>query len=98
MAVQLDVLQQEKKAVLSLLGDLTGLRVLEIGCGNGRLTWHYAHLAGFVDAIDPDPKRIAAAQQALPAPLTDRVQFHACALEDFRPPALYDLAILSWSL
>lgn len=98
MTVQLDVLQQEKKAVLALLGDLTGLRVLEIGCGNGRLTWQYAPSAGFVDAIDPDSKRITAAQQALPAPLTDRVQFHACTLEEFHSPALYDLAILSWSL
>jgi tRNA G46 methylase TrmB len=33
--------------------DLDGRHVVEIGCGDGRLTWHYADRAAQVTAIEP---------------------------------------------
>ena len=35
------------------LVDLGGAEVLEIGCGDGRLTWRYAERAAYVTAIEP---------------------------------------------
>jgi ubiquinone/menaquinone biosynthesis C-methylase UbiE len=41
-----------------------GKRVLDIGCGDGRLALGFAPLATRVDGIDPDPEAIAAAKRS----------------------------------
>ena len=46
-------------AALAEVVDFSGLRVLEIGCGNGRLTWRYAGSTAEVFGIDPDGDAIA---------------------------------------
>lgn len=81
--------------------DLHNLRVLEIGCGEGRLTWRYAGLTAQVTAIDPDSDAIVAAQQNVPAELNSRVTFLATSLQEFAASfsgERYDLALFSWSL
>ncbi len=102
MTVQLDPEEQETQAVFKIAGDLAGLRVLEIGCGDGRLTRRYAERAGFVDAIDPDNERITRARQDQPATWESRVVFHNAGLDQFyarqKRKRKYDLAVLSWSL
>ncbi len=75
--------------------------MLEIGCGDGRLTWRYAGRAAHVTAIDPFAEGIARARTSLPEELRGRVEFHHVAFEDFAAashPAACDIAILSWSL
>jgi len=102
MPIDIDPENNETRALFDFAGELTGLRVLEIGCGEGRLTWRYALQAAHVTAIDPKEEKIARANADLPPELQERVVFHACELEDFvAGPGLgerYDLAILSWSL
>ena len=39
---------------LARLAPVDGLRVLELGCGDGRLTLRYADSAASVLAVDPD--------------------------------------------
>jgi ubiquinone/menaquinone biosynthesis C-methylase UbiE len=83
------------------MADFNGQHVLEIGCGDGRVTWLYADRAGHVTAIDPSAKQIAVARGQLPDRLRERVEFHAIAFEDFAlasASAAFDLVILSWSL
>ncbi len=81
-----------------------GRRILEIGCGDGRLTWRYARQAGQVVAIDPDPDEIDLALQNLPPDLNGRVTFHALGLEEFAGQHLhsltrpFDRVLLAWSL
>ncbi len=98
MSVRLDPEDHELAALLALTGDLTGRRVLEIGCGDGRLTWRYAHLAGHVTGIDPLAERVAEATTRCPAALRERVTFHAADLATFQAADRFDLALLSWSL
>jgi predicted RNA methylase len=100
MEVRQDPEQNETEALLSAVPDWAGMRVLEIGCGNGRLTFRYASLPASVEAIDPDTDDIAAARRSLPSELAGRVRFHAVNLEDFEPEAgePFDIALLSWSL
>jgi 2-polyprenyl-3-methyl-5-hydroxy-6-metoxy-1,4-benzoquinol methylase len=78
---------------------LRGKRVLEIGCGDGRLTLQYAPIASSVMAIDPDRSSIdeAAYQQAVRG--IGNVGFHVGSIERLheRGPA-FDLALFSWSL
>ena len=74
-------------------------RVLEIGCGDGRLTFGYAHEAATVDAYDPDAESIAEAARALPETLRERVRFAvASATEIDVPRSSIDLVFFSWSL
>lgn len=104
MTILLDPEENETKALLACAGDLAGKRVLEIGCGDGRLTWRFAPMAAQVIAIDADAGKISRARQNLPPELRERVTFYACGLEQFVarfPPGSdkpFDLALLSWSL
>jgi ubiquinone/menaquinone biosynthesis C-methylase UbiE len=84
---------------LQALGGFDGARVLEIGCGNGRLTFCYEHAAHSVLAIDPSPEAIAKAKDRLRAESATRVRFEVgSALELDRPPVSFDVALLSHSL
>ncbi len=101
MDIRIDPEENESHALLTLAGPLAGRRVLEIGCGDGRLTWRYAAEAREVVAIDPDGERVQRALQESPAPLRQKVSFHALTLEDYAASVHhdpFDLAILSWSL
>lgn len=86
-------------AGLARLAPVDGLRVLELGCGEGRLTFRYADAAASVLAVDPDPEQIAAARAALPPRLAERVSFATFgAAEVDVPRRSFDLALFSWSL
>ena len=100
MTVRLDPENNETRAFFDL-ADLEGKNVLEIGSGDGRLTWLYADRAAHVTAIEPFGESIAQARKDLPAELQGRVDFHNIAFKDFAAgiePAAFDMAILSWSL
>jgi ubiquinone/menaquinone biosynthesis C-methylase UbiE len=84
---------------LGALVDFSGKRVLEIGCGDGRLTQLYADEAGEVLGIDPDEESIGDARAALPDQLADRVEFRVAEAESMDVPRQrFDIAFLSWSL
>ena len=73
-----------------------GARVLEIGCGDGRLTRHYAARASSVLAIDPDGDSVREARRG---GFRDHVRFAQLdATEIDVPPSAIDLVFFSWSL
>jgi ubiquinone/menaquinone biosynthesis C-methylase UbiE len=79
--------------------DFTGRRVLEIGSGEGRLTWGFAGAAGSVLAFDPDPAAVAAARSACPEELRQKVRFDVASAAEIDVPAQsVDLVFFSWSL
>ncbi len=103
MTISFDLEENEIKILLEFAGNLSGKRVLEIGCGDGRLTWRYASQAAQVVAIDPKPEKIERARQSSPSGLSERVSFHALRLEEYvaeyQPRTnQFDLVLLSWSL
>jgi ubiquinone/menaquinone biosynthesis C-methylase UbiE len=84
---------------LRALVNLENRRVLEVGCGEGRLTWRYAAATSSTTAIDSDPARLAVARANCPRTLATRltlVQARAEALPF--PSTRFDVAILAWSL
>ncbi len=91
--------EQTETAYLHQFANLAGARVLEIGCGDGRLTWRYANSAGRVIGVDPDPARLATAAGDRPPGLRATVSF-ARAKSEALPFAreTFDLAVLAWSL
>lgn len=85
--------------VLVELADFTGQRVLEVGCGDGRMTWLFAHEAKEVLGVDPDEELIEEARTATPRELEDSVTFRVAEIEALEiPPPRFDIAFLSWSL
>ena len=95
--VSIDPEEREFEVLLALAGDLSGKRVLEIGCGNGRITRHLAQFAAHITAIDPDEDRIPRYRANAPA-LAGQNQLSAIPLAELPPGERFDLALLSWSL
>ena len=92
-------LRGTEQAALEASVDFSGRRVLEVGCGNGRLTWRCAAAASEVLAIDPDEGALAQARATIPRALTERVRFRAARLEELDlEPSRWDAIFFSWTL
>lgn len=86
-------------AALRRLADFDGRRVLEFGCGDGRLTLPIASEAAHVLAFDTDADAVARARRSLPRELVERVEYRvASAISVDLEPQSFDLAVFSWSL
>jgi ubiquinone/menaquinone biosynthesis C-methylase UbiE len=100
MSIIRDPEANETRALEKLI-DVRAKNVLEIGCGDGRMTWRYADIVDNITAIDPRYEDIQKARAELPAHLANRINFTVSSLDDFlvshRSPE-FDLAIFSWSL
>lgn len=98
MTFQKDPEHYETK-YLKKFADFAGKRVLEIGCGEGRLTWRYAERAAHVTGIDPDHSALRVAAYDRPSDLEHSVDFATSQAEHlpFRKET-FDIALLSWSL
>ena len=98
MTFQKDPEGNEKQQLRKFV-DFTDRRVLEIGCGEGRLTWRYAASAKLVVGIDPDRNALRVATYDRPAALEEKVLFNNAQAEHlpFRKET-FDIAVLAWSL
>lgn len=88
-------------STLHAMVDFKNRKILEVGCGEGRLTWRYANKAAHVTAIDPMAEDIETARANLPDRLKGRVSFAESTIEDFArsmPERKFDIAIFAWSL
>jgi ubiquinone/menaquinone biosynthesis C-methylase UbiE len=86
-------------AAIAAAVDLAGKRILEVGCGIGRLTSFAAARATHVYAFDPDVERVAQAETALARELRERVRFATHGAEALDVPRRrFDLALCGWSL
>lgn len=88
----------EMAAMRPFLQKMHNARVLEIGCGAGRLTGLFAKTAVSLTAIDPDEEKVERAKRSLLPNLAAKTKFEAVDLDEFVPNGLYDWAVLSWSL
>src|SRR5438105_10024601 len=86
-------------AAIAALVTLDGRRVLEVGCGKGRLTALAAARASSVYAFDPSAENVATARAALTSEQRRQVRFavhDAEALDVARER--FDVALCGWSL
>ena len=98
MAIEVDPHERELRA-LERVTDWNGLRVLEIGCGDGRLTTRLARLGAHVLAIDPDATRVRAARRSLSRRYAARVVFRVGHAERLPYRANeFDAVVFAWAL
>lgn len=89
---------RETRAIDRLV-DLTDRSIVEIGAGDGRLTWRLARRAKSVLAIDPSDRDVRKARAALTRELRARVRFLVADATTYRfPRERFDVAVLSHSL
>lgn len=99
MALVMDPAGHEIRA-LQKAAEWEGKRVLEIGCGDGRLTLRLAAFSPkHIEALDPDPKRIRLARRNQPARYARRIAYHVGHAEKLKyPPGTFDTVIFAWAL
>lgn len=96
--VTLDPEEAETCAIHNLI-NFSGKDVLEIGCGDGRLTRRFADRTRSMLGVDLDADSIALAHAQLPEPLHPKVAFRVANITaEALPAATFDVAVLSWSI
>jgi ubiquinone/menaquinone biosynthesis C-methylase UbiE len=98
MSLQTDAEGNERRFLHKYV-DVADKRVLEIGCGEGRLTWKYASGSTLTIATDLDHDALRVAKVDRPYDLETKVHL-ACVDSTYLPFAKekFDIAILAWSL
>ena len=101
LAVLRDPEEAETRAIHELV-DFARADVLEVGCGDGRLTWRYAERTRSVLALDPDGAAIEQARTSLaslPDQLRHSVAFQVADITNVELPAqAFDVVVLASSL
>ena len=95
MGIRSDVAGIESKHLRDMLA-VEGARILEIGCGNGRLTRQYADAATQVVGIDVTTAALEGVRDAVEAASADFAAASATRLP-FRCGS-FDHALFAWSL
>ena len=98
MTLQRDPEGFEKK-ILHKYADFTNKHILEVGCGEGRLTWKYANASSLTIGFDPDQDAVRVARADSPSALREHVHFAQASAKNIPfAKETFDIAILAWSL
>jgi len=98
MAVSVDPEHAETRVIHRLV-DFAGADVLDIGCGDGRMTWRFAAPARSVLGLDPVALAIETAHADLPPRWRHKIRFQVADVTTTTlPVAAFDVVVLSWSL
>ena len=98
MSLQKDPEQLEKKTIHRLV-DFKDKHVLEVGCGEGRLTFKYASASALTVGFDPDHSALRIARADSPRDLHKHVHFAGASANHIPfSKETFDIAILAWSL
>jgi ubiquinone/menaquinone biosynthesis C-methylase UbiE len=98
MSLQKDPEGFERKTLHGYV-DFKDKRVLEVGCGEGRLTWKYAGESNLTVGFDPDHDALRIARADAPYDLQKHVHFASASASNIPfSKETFDIAILAWSL
>ena len=98
MTLQRDPEGFEQRTLHSLV-DFKDKRVLEVGCGEGRLTFKYAAASSLTVGFDPDHDALRIARADSPHALQKNVHFTGASASHIPfSKETFDIAILAWSL
>ena len=101
MATEISAYPREgvERRLIERFVSLRRKHVLEVGCGDGRLTFQYASIASSVLAIDPDRLSIDEATGQQHRRGIANIDFQVGSIERLSAHgAPFDVALFSWSL
>ena len=88
-----------EKKILQKYAEFVNKRVLEVGCGEGRLTWKYAGASSLTVGFDPDHEALCVARADSPSTLREHAHFVQASSSHIPfSKETFDIAILAWSL
>ena len=94
--MQIDPEEYELSALVERLPPVAGCRVIEVGCGDGRVTRRYSERVGSVLAIDNDRSAIARFRAG---GVAANVEIRAAGMDELDLPAgSVHVVLLSWAL
>ena len=97
MPIHVDTTGTEKRYLHDML-DVSHGRTLEIGCGDGRMTWQYADLAARVIGIDVSLDDLRTASGNCPPKLRDKISLLAgSAIRLPFAKQCFDHVLFAWS-
>jgi ubiquinone/menaquinone biosynthesis C-methylase UbiE len=99
MALIIDPAKDEIRALKAVI-DWRGKRVLEVGCGNGRLTLRLASLGpSKIEALEPDASLIHSARKNLPKHYSGKIHYQIGSTNQLKyPNDTFDVVVFSWVL
>lgn len=98
MTLQSDTKRNETKYLHKFV-NFAEKRVLEIGCGEGRLIWKYAPETKQTVGIDPDHDALRVAIIDRPSDLREKLLFNRANSQQLPfSNESFDLILLAWSL
>src|SRR6476661_1400115 len=98
MMALLDPEGAETRVIHDLI-DFADKDVLDVGCGDGRMTWRFAEQTRSVLGLDPVAASVEQARLDTPAHLRSKVTFQIGDITAAKlPAAAFDVVALSWSL
>lgn len=98
MPIAIDPQERELRA-LDRIARWKQQRVLEIGCGDGRLSLRLASLGARVSALDPSPANLRKARASLTRQNARRITFRLGQAERLPYRAReFDVVVFAWSL
>lgn len=98
MAIEIDPQERELRA-LGRIARWKRRRVLEIGCGDGRLTQRLANLGAIVSAVDPGAANLRKARASLTRRDARRITYRLGQAERLPYRAReFDIVVFAWSL
>jgi len=99
MTIRVDHERNEVRALRGV-GIWRGKRILEIGCGDGRLTLRLATLEPkLIHAIDPSADLIRTAREKLSTGLMKQIRYKVGSAEELKYPSYsFDMVVFSWVL
>jgi ubiquinone/menaquinone biosynthesis C-methylase UbiE len=99
MPLVIDPAGNEIRALRHLL-EWSGKRVLEIGCGDGRLTLRLDRFGPrSIEAIDPDAERIRMARRGQPKETRGHIHYRVGQAESLKyPEEAFDIVVFAWAL
>lgn len=99
MTIKIDPEENEIRAFRQIGVDWKNKRVLEIGCGDGRLTVRLARLGANIQAIDTNAESIRAARSNKPDRFADQIRYSVGSAAQLKSKSeSFDIVVFAWSL